>query len=298
MNEPHDHHFVPRFYLAGWCSSGDKLTVYSRPRGRVVTRALTPKYTAVERDLYSYTGLPSPQAQSLETDFMARIDDAAAPVLRKLLNGGLPKLTGPERSDFTRFVMLLRARHPGAVAHSKEEGERTLTNELDRDPHEYLAVKCDHPAATLRDFLEQGAPHYIPNAGLSVLPDMITNPKTCERVYKMPWSTFDVRNANVDLLSGDRPCILEGDALAGRCVIALPLGPRMLMVISNDSASIVRLHQLSQSARVKLINRAIVICAHKYVYGTGPQHLPLVEKLLTRPPRPHRRRGRRSHAPR
>jgi hypothetical protein len=169
MNEPRDHHFVPCFYLEGWCNSDGKLTVYSRPRGRVVTKELTPKYTGFERDLYSYTGLPSPQAQSLETRFMARIDDAAAPVLKKLLNGGLPKLTGPERSDFTRFVMSLRARHPDAVARSKEEGEQTLTNELDRDPQEYLAVKGNHPAATLRDFLEQGAPHHVPNFGLSLL---------------------------------------------------------------------------------------------------------------------------------
>jgi len=280
LSEPRDHHFIPRFYLARWCNPEGKLTVYSRPRDRVVTSELAPKGTGFERDLYSYTGLPSPQAQAIETQFMAKIDDAAAPILKKLLSGGLPKLTGPERSDFTRFVLSIRVRHPGAVQLSKEEGERTLTAELERDPDEYLTIKGDNHPPTLKGFLEQGAPAYVPNFGLSLIPEVITNPKVGERVYQAPWSTFDVRHPSVDLLTCDRPCMLEGTALEGRFAIALPLGPRMLLVISNDATTTARLHRMHHSALVKLINRAAVISAHEYVYGTGRQHLPLVEKLL------------------
>lgn len=278
MSEPRDHHFVPRFYLARWCNSEGKLTVYSRPHRSVVTSQLTPKGTGFERDLYTYTGVPSPQA--LETKFMARIDDVAAPILDKLLAGGLPNLTGAERSDFTRFVLSLRARHPGAVTLSKSEGERALSYELDRDPEQYLAIKGDEPASNLREFLEQNAPHVAPNFGLSMLPKVITHPEVGQRVYSMPWSTFNVSRANTDLLTSDRPCVLEGNAVDGRCVIVLPLNPAMVVIISNDATLTLRLRRLTHTGLVKLVNRAVVSHAHKYVYGTGRQHLSLVEKLL------------------
>lgn len=280
MSEPRDHHFVPQFLLAQWCNADDKLTVYSRPHHTVVTSELNPRSTGYERNLYAYTGLPPDQTQVVETQFMRHIDDAAAPVLRKLLAGGLPNLTSKERSDFTWFILSLRVRHPDAISLSKNEGERTLTVELERDPDQYLAARGSADPETLKDFLEQNAPHVMPNFGLSLVPKVIMNKEAGERVFAMPWSTFDVRRSNLDLLTSDRPCILEGDALAGPCVIALPLSPRMVLVVSNQASTIDHLHRRRQPDLVKLINRGVVRYAKKYVYATGGHHRPLIEKWL------------------
>jgi hypothetical protein len=63
-----------------------------------------------------------------------RIDDPAAPIVEKPVAGNIIRLTTDERSDFARFVLSLRARHPDAVTLAKAEGERTLRSALERDP--------------------------------------------------------------------------------------------------------------------------------------------------------------------
>ena len=118
------------------------------------------------------------------------------------------------------------------------------------------------------------------NFGLFVIPYAISDRKIGERICNMPWWVVDVSDADTDLLIADRPCLLEGNTLEGECVIALPLSPRKLLIISNDSIRTNSLRAMNITRLVDEINIASSYYSAERVYGTGRHHLPLVEKLL------------------
>jgi hypothetical protein len=207
---PRKNHYAPEFLLKGWCNpQNGKLTIYQQRDGRVVTSERTPEYTAFEYDLYSYADVPPEKREALETDFMTpHIDTPAATILKKIIELGTTELTANERSIFTRFILSLRLRHPDAIATAQSEGHAELK------------------AAAARMGRRQAIdPPTVQNFGLSVIPNAITDQKIGERIYTMSWWVVDIRHANTDLLIADRPCLLEGNAVKGRCIIVLPLNP-------------------------------------------------------------------------
>src|SRR5271167_1238008 len=114
------------------------------------------------------------------------IDTPAALIVQRILTGEFCKLTLEEQSDFARFVLSLRARHPDAVALVKAKGLEAITSALDRDPDEYIAVKRSASPPTLTEWARQNAPSLIPNFGMSLFPRLITDDKTGERIFRMP----------------------------------------------------------------------------------------------------------------
>ena len=277
MDEPKDHHFVPQFYLAGWCNSNGKLKVYSRPHNRVVTSELKPRSTGYETGLYTYTNVPDGRQQAIEKQFMRRIDNAAASALRKLLAGSLGTIGSDERSDFTRFVLSLRARHAGAIALAHKQGREVLLAKLAEKPEEFLAAQTDPTTSIFPESVEKHQPHVISNFGLLTVPSVIADDEVGKRLWGMAWWTHELSIARADLLTSDRPCVLEGDALKGLCIIALPLGPRMALFISNDHTRVQLIRSLHADVVVEMVNRDIITCADRYLYGTGPHHLALIE---------------------
>jgi Protein of unknown function (DUF4238) len=109
---------------------------------------------------------------------------------------------------------------------------------------------------------------------------VITHDKTVEHIVRMPWWIHDVHHANTDLLLSDRPCLLEGNAVDGECLIALPLSPTMLFFICNREHQMEELLSMRPTSLVKRVNRASVLSVADRVYGTGTHHLPLVKKFL------------------
>lgn len=233
MTDTQKHHYVPQFLLKRWCDNNGKLTVYSRRNERVVISKLTPEYTAFERKLYTLEQIPSEKRHVIENYFMSPLDTQAALIVQKILNGGFTSLNVDERSNFTRFILSLRARHPNAVALAKERGREAVMAALSRDPEEYAAVKGESSAATLVEWTNENAPTLIPNFGVSRLPELITDERACKPLFRAAWLMRDVSAANTDLLLSDRPCLLGGDVVCGEFVIVLPISPTMLFFACN-----------------------------------------------------------------
>jgi hypothetical protein len=285
MADSQDHHYVPQFLLRGWCNSSGELTTYVRRNGRVVTSERNPRGTGYEPNLYSYEQVPPERRHVIETNFMKPIDDAASQVVAKIRGGNFTKLTNNDRYDLTRFILSLRARHPDAVTLAKTEGLKEIEATLAREPDEYLAIKEDASATTLTEWTRQNLPPLIPNFGVSLIPKVIVDDKAGERVFRMPWWILDARNAKTDLLLSDRPCLLEGDAVDGECVIVLPLSPTLLLFICNKETQIHALRSMGTArptSLVKAVNRTSVRYAAERIYATGAHHLRLAEKLLSR----------------
>jgi hypothetical protein len=279
VTDDRNNHYVPQFLLERWCNAAGKLTVYTRRHGRVVISELSPRGTAFETNLYTYHDVSADRRHAIENEFMtAKIDTPAAPIVEKILRG--TPLTSDERSDFTRFMMALRNRHPDAVAMAREKGAEALMAALARNPEEYMAIRDESSPESLTEWVSAKVPSLIRNFGTSVVPAMIAHEPTGRRLFEMPWWTHDVRNANTDLLISDRPCILEGNALNGGCVIVLPLSPTALFFISNRPQQTHFLQTMPATKLVRMVNKASVWYAANRVYSTGKHHLALVEKYL------------------
>ncbi|MGO9772633.1 MAG: DUF4238 domain-containing protein [Roseiarcus sp.] len=281
MTGDQDHHYVPIFFQKAWCDARGKLMVYSRKNGRVVASPLAPLSTGYEPNLYSLDKTLPKYKHYIETQFMTpKIDTPAATVVKKIREGSFESLTSADRSDFARFLLSLRARHPDAVELAKNKGRDELLKHLARDPEEYTAVKGDAAATTLVEWTQQKLPQLVENFGLWNLPALIVNDTIAKRVWAMPWGIRDVRGATVDLLLSDRPCLIQGSAVEGECLIILPVSPSLLFFACNQSKIIVQMRTAEPTPLVKRVNKISVSSAAARVFGTGNQHLALVEKCL------------------
>jgi Protein of unknown function (DUF4238) len=256
------------------------LTQFSRPHVRVVTDRKPSSAVAKERDLYSLSDVPLDQTQRVEKEFMGKIDNAAALILKKLRAGNRHNLCPEERQAFTYFLMSLRARHPDAVQMSKRLGAEAIAIELGRNPEEYEALRGDGDPPTLMEFAKQVMPGQLNNIGVNTIQDVIVEQSTAERIFLMDWWIYETKSIDIDFLTSDRPCLLAGNAKSGKCVIALPLSPTMTLFITNTPEAKDRLIKLGDRTIVKRINKEIVRHADKYVYGRDAKHIRLVEKYL------------------
>ncbi len=280
MTGDQDHHYVPIFFQQVWCDARGKLMVYSRKNGRVVASPLAPRSTGYEPNLYSLDNTLPECKHFIEEKFMTKIDTQAAAVVKKIREGSFKSLTSEDRSNFARFLLSLRARHPSAVELAKHRGREELLKHLARDPEEYAAVKGEAAATTLIEWTQQNIPQLIENFGLWNLPAVIVNDTVAERVWSMPWWLHDVRAANVDLLLSDRPCLIQGSAVAGECLIILPVTPTLLFFACNQNKVTDQISASEPTSLVKAGNKISVSSAATRVLGTGNQHLSLVEKYL------------------
>lgn len=229
MSIPEDHHFLPQFLLAPWCGDDGMLTAFSKPyQDKVVARRYAPSAVAKKPNLYTYDGLPDGKAQVVETAFFQKVDDEGARAFQAAFMNGPDIITKEQRLQLTVFVMSLRVRHPDAIEMMRKQGTEGLIAELDRDPEEAVAAGLP-PDQKLSDLVATKVPALIENFGLSLLPQIATNPEYMNWIGRMGW--VDVRFPVIapELVIGDRALLLEGKAL-GDCCMVLPVGPRACAV--------------------------------------------------------------------
>ena len=58
MSVPHDHHFIPAFYLTQWTAPDKKLVEYTIKNGKLIDKSVGPRATGWETDLYAFPELP------------------------------------------------------------------------------------------------------------------------------------------------------------------------------------------------------------------------------------------------
>jgi hypothetical protein len=106
VSDPKKHHYVPEFYLKGFCRNG-KLWVYDRERATY--DQLPPEALGIKKNFYSFTDENGQRDVSAEKE-LSRVENAAAPVIRKL--EAKQRITIKERCDLALFVSLMRYRVP------------------------------------------------------------------------------------------------------------------------------------------------------------------------------------------
>lgn len=106
MSSPKRHHYLPRFYLAGFCRE-NRVWLYDREKKEV--RWQTPKNTAVRTHFYSIENKNGTRTAEIE-GMLAKVEGDASPCIEKLRQG--EPLSELERAQLAFFMALLRTRVP------------------------------------------------------------------------------------------------------------------------------------------------------------------------------------------
>lgn len=278
--------FHSRFYLKRWAGLDGKVAVYARRGGRVVVSRLNPRSAGFEPELYSLEKVEPTRRQAVEKEFFGRmIDDRAAVPLDAIVTRGELALTPENRVIVSHFLMSLRARHPDAVKRAKEDGPGELRRHLERNPEQYERLRSPEDPATLAAAAEKYLPTKVADFGINVLQAVISHPYVGERLFTGVWAvvdfTFDAEPTT--LLTGDRPCLLEGNlAASGSYAVVLAISPTQLLTVCDSDSTQRRLRQLPGNVLFDQVNRRVISQAARYVYGVDDRHMVLVDDLLAR----------------
>jgi hypothetical protein len=124
MSEPVRHHYVPRFYLRGFTNPESDGLLHVWAKRQDGYRVATIKDAGVERHFYTVKTKLRERDPSLIENALAKIDDRAAVLLRKLLR--CEPLTGDERAFFGYFVGNMFLRGPAFRRMTKYQVQNAL----------------------------------------------------------------------------------------------------------------------------------------------------------------------------
>ena len=281
MNEPINHHYLPVFYLRQWCNADGKIVRYYRPHLDVVASPITPEQTAYEPHLYALDGLPSDQRQLIEKHYMAPVvDEPASRALQILIARNTPHPTIETRTDWTRFLMSLALRDPATVAKNTADARAGLIDKLNTNPEEYETARAADDPPTFVEWMQVNDPYRLDNIGKEMLPALIENEQIGTIIMQMRWFVFDLVSSGITLLTCDRPYIRTLGLKDERCIIVLPISPRLAFIATHSQGIAERLLKAGAKILAKDINARIVAQAVKHVYGVTTNHLRFVENRL------------------
>jgi hypothetical protein len=286
MSEPVNHHYLPIFYLRQWCAASGKLIRFHKPYNKVIASAISPRSTGYEPFLYSLEGCPAQIQQDIEKRFFSAIvDDPAARAMKILIDRQKEKLTPELRTAWTRFLMAVRVRTPEMVKKIAEVALKHLEENLARSPEEYIALRKADDPPTAMEWMRKRSASILDNIGKLFLPGLIENEKIGDALINMKWATVDLSTSEHDLLTSDRPYIQTLGLPDEKCVIGLPLTPRLLFVATHYDGRRREMLAHGMTRIAKAVNSHVASQAVRHVYGASCSQMRFVERRFGLHPR-------------
>ncbi len=283
MNEPIDHHYVPVFYLSRWEGSDGCLCRFSRPYGNEVkARRVVPKGTAFEPRLYETHGLPPEFAQTMETDFMAKLDDEAAKALA-LLEAGLAEKewTSAARNNWSRFLLTQMLRAPDDIAQLKSSVKQEWRRETLNLHENYVARRSPSDPLTFAAYTAQKNPAHADEFTFSIARTLMGHTKICQLLSNMHWLVLEVPQEAYPLLTSDHPVWITATLTGKDAFLRIPIGPRRLFIATVNLETQRKLVALRRGELVKAVNKVTVSHARKFVYSQADDMLSFVQKYMS-----------------
>lgn len=270
-NNPRDHHFIPVFYLKQWASSATKKVIeYSIKHGNLVAKAVGPKKTGFQIDLYSFPELPPDIAQHMEDVFLRKSDNEAALALQRII--GWDKSEWPSNMilAWSRCVMHLLLRHPDAIAEMRVAA-KAIWDASGEEPQRRYEEEVRKPGdpATFEEYILRTDPHVVAKVHVNMIIRGIDSQTIGEAIAKMIWKVVDVTRSSKTLLTSDRPVVYHN--LRGPDgLIALPVNPTKLFIAVNSLGTFEGFTRGTTLALVERMNAFTVTRARRYVWARDP----------------------------
>lgn len=278
------HHFIPQFFSRLWAGRDGKLCEYSRPHKQLVARRKPPKAVGFEFDLYSLPGAVLEDLAFLEDRFFAIGDQRACDALQVLLTGKPEPLSAELRAAFTRLLISFHHRTPERVRHIREGLALETEHLLQRTWEEFrIGIRAPLPPGVdfdriAKSLLEETRKFSWGESLMRLVNSDLVGPA----IYAMRWATRRLERSDHDLLTADHPLIRSNGFAHAQGHIALPLGPKVLFLATNNAAAERAILSQSDNQIVRDANRETLRHAKRFVYATGEQHMAFVDRRLGR----------------
>lgn len=266
MTRPRRHHFVPRFYLEGFCADDARaVAVYDRVRNAY--RAQRPAEVAHRRDYYTYEDEQGALVFAIE-EGLGEVEGAASAVIQRVDNAA--PLSDDDRLTLATYAAFQFTRTPAYAAWIAAFRQHLAGNA----PQEQIAALPDAPAPTADRSDALGA--------------MLRHaPRLAELFMHFNWTIWRRESDRQSFVTTDSPvCILQAErpepniyAGAGMLmpgvITALPLSQTSVLAMSGtgnrvDNRTLTR-------DWVRRVNLAVVSQAQHFVFG---RDLALVQSLV------------------
>jgi hypothetical protein len=280
MSVPHDHHFIPAFYLRQWCDHTGKLTEYTIKHGKLIPKPVGPTATGYEFDLYAFPELPLDQSQFIEQKFFEYADRTASDALKLHLTNNAAGWTRELISAWSRFVIALHLRHPDTMPELRAAAQALWEGSGRASQRQYELIRQPGDPDTFDEYLERRDPLVPIKARVNLIVKTFDNEIVGEHVNKMKWAVIDVSASPHCLLTSDRPVGLFS-IKEPKGMITLPISPTKVFVAVNDPRILVSLRSKKPREIVGHVNTHLVTRARRFVWATTQSQTPFIKKHMS-----------------
>lgn len=234
-NEPSRHHYVPESYLRGWLdpTSGQLWRCVRTPVGALHDKAVSPKSTGFEWDLYKFSDatplLPVAEPNFVEKDFFRKIDNDGALALATLRDVGIGGLDESGRDAWAIFLNALLERRPDRLA-LMEQRARAVA---DRTFHALQTGSEPDDRERFARLLTEGV-----RGGMSrnfvrqQMMERISKTSAIEQIKRGRWVVVKNFNPEFEFITTDAPVVLNyGTTQSSLQVLGIALTPEKLFFV-------------------------------------------------------------------
>lgn len=216
------HHFIPRFLLKEWQDENGCLWIYQRNGGGDISlRKGAPKSVAYVENLYTiypeHDGVREPSDKT-EKDVMAKIDDQAAVIHRKILDFGVNALTEAEREIWSVFIICMIERSPKKIERYKSLAKL--------DDHIKELLKKHPNMASIIEKSNLNMQAVRDNIILKFMVEKIFDSEFSRSISQMSWTVAQVSMPGEHFVLGDNAVVINNGAVDDEPLYFIRLGGR------------------------------------------------------------------------
>jgi hypothetical protein len=277
-NKPHDHHFVPVFYLKRWIAAPEhKLVEYARrPHGPITPRWTGPKGTGYQPLLYdAHDSLDF----SLEKAFFEPTDTQAALAMETFFRpGDGMEWTRPLRSSWSRFLISMMMRHPQDLVVFRRTMGDDWTNLNEEMRQAYLSDRTPDQPETAEEWWEQNRAGFMETAVMRILRTLMDHENVGSSLNSMMWSTADMGASRYPLLTSDRPVLMHSHLAADEAFIMMPLSHNRLFVAVRREETLMRICEWETEDLALEVNLEVVQRAERFVFASDTSQTDFIQE--------------------
>jgi len=219
-------------------------------------------------------------SEYIEHHFFRMTDNGAAIVAQQFRNEGQIDFFSLDRSSWSRFIISLMLRNPEYVARMAAEVASFYARTDNEEKYQQLRGPND--PATFEEYVAQRTFHPAGRMSAFALQKIIDSPTMGGHLNQMRWSVVTFKNERHTLLTSDRPIIMTNGIVGPNDHLALPIGPRMLFLATNNIQTENMIRTIDPRILMAQVNHRVASQARKYVYGCDNRQLRFVENRLGR----------------
>lgn len=254
--------------------------------GKIAARRCSPREVGFQRDLYRAPAADPTDAQQLETEFFAKLDDMAAKALDNLLVHGKGVLNRESMDVWCVFIFALLHRTPHYFDTMIRHGTRIIKETIADLGDKYLALREPHQPATFEEFVTSMDEEAFRQRVFATVPNLILNTNIVNFLRNMHWAVLVMESPRPNLLLSDDPVVRTDGLRTDGGHVVLPLSPSHLMVGAYQMKKLREIQAMDAMDLVKQVNGQTVEAARAFVVATDDRQERFIVNRFGRRPRP------------